>query len=336
MTGVKSLGLGLLILATWATTARSDVISGSGTTQWVSWTTWSFAPQASVSYSTVTTPTLVALPTSSPSPSSSASVSAPAESTPAVKPSAVVTPMPPASSGYQADAFLNFGSGPYPDASGLTTGNASAFQNSPVLRAFLGDSPTSQQLASFEQTVLQRVQQTYQQSGVPIRLTTDPGVSAAHTMSVVSGTSFPGNGQAVGITNVGQNGFAFLDKFTGATSLDQLEWALAHNISHELMHAFGIGTHPDQTGKYIDSGVAPWSLMTDANAGFSPAAAQLLHSTDLDSVGAKVSATGAQLIDGDQVITPEPAALALWCAGLLGAWSVGSRRKTAGETSQAA
>ena len=321
MTGVKSLALGLCVVAILATTARADVIDGAGTTQWLSWSNWSIYPQTPIAISPVA-PAAEAVS----SPASTVN----ATPAPSELPSAVVTPMPTSTpnAAFQADAFLNFGSGPYPDAAGLTTGTAQSFQNSPVLQSFLGPNPTAQQLNTFEQTVLQRVQQTYQQSGIPIRLTLDPTVSAAHTMSIVSNAYYAANSQAVGITDVGQNGFVFLDKFTGATTLDQLEWALAHNISHELMHAFGIGFHPDQTGTYIDSGIASWSLMTNPNSGFSPAAAQLLRSTNLDAIGNNVAAPGAQVIDGDQVITPEPATLVLWTAGLLGAWAARQRRKT--------
>ena len=43
------------------------------------------------------------------------------------------------------------------------------------------------------------------------------------------------------MTQVGGNGFSFIDQIApSAHSLDQLEWIVAHNISHELMLAFGV------------------------------------------------------------------------------------------------
>ena len=58
-----------------------------------------------------------------------------------------------------------------------------------------------------------------------------------------------------------------------AQNLDQLEWIVAHNLSHELMLAFGVGENYDHTGNYIDAPVANWAMMTSPNATFSPAAA---------------------------------------------------------------
>ena len=70
-----------------------------------------------------------------------------------------------------ADANLNLSSGPYPLASTITTGNAQPWYNSSQISGFFGGQPTPQQVASFDNVVVQRVEQTFQQSGVPITLT---------------------------------------------------------------------------------------------------------------------------------------------------------------------
>ena len=76
------------------------------------------------------------------------------------------------------------------------------------------------------------------------------------------------------MTQVGASGFSFIDKIApSAQSVDQLEWIVAHNISHELMLAFGVPENYDQTGTYIDSKVASWSMMVSPTSTFSPAAA---------------------------------------------------------------
>ena len=105
----------------------------------------------------------------------------------------------------------------------------------------------------------------------PPLLTTDPTVPAHHTLSVVSGLSYAANANAIGITDVGHDGFGFLDKLKLRDRLDELAWAVAHNVSHELMHAFGVATHADPTGTYIDSATATWGLLTDPQSTFSPA-----------------------------------------------------------------
>ena len=66
--------------------------------------------------------------------------------------------------------------------------------------------------ASVRQHGRQRVEQAFQQSGVPLTLTTDPTVPAAHMMSVVSGTSSHFTPDAIGETDLGRNGFNFIDQ----------------------------------------------------------------------------------------------------------------------------
>jgi len=214
-----------------------------------------------------------------------------------------------------ADAFINFGNGPFASADKLTSGNAQPWYLSPAVTQLLGGVPNAQQRADFTNTVLQRVEQTYQLSGVPVQLTTDPNTPAAHSVSVVSGTGSPLNSLYAGVTQEGGNGFSFIDKFAGAQSLDQLEWVVAHNIAHELMHAFG-GEHHDTTGTYLDSATTPWSVMADPNARFSPAEVQDLLSHDFTQTTDSSGADG-QLVSGLPMAAPEPASIAAWT--LLGA-----------------
>ena len=87
------------------------------------------------------------------------------------------------------DAFVNLGLGPYADASTVTSGNAQPWYNSPQVANLFGGTPTAPQQQAFENAVLQRVEQTYQLTGVPVTLTTDPNIPVAHTLSVVSNTS---------------------------------------------------------------------------------------------------------------------------------------------------
>lgn len=238
----------------------------------------------------------------------------------------------PAQSSASADGFINFGPGPYPDATSLTSGGAAAWYLSPAVEHVYGGVPNAQQQADFTNQVLKDVQQTFSLSGLSPTLTTDPGANANHTLSVVSNTAYSPNPDAIGITNVGGNGFSFIDKLSGAQSVTELEWALAHNLAHELMHAFGVAVHHDQTGTYLDAATASWPLLTDPNTVFSPAAVQdiLSHNYGRNSA---TGSLGAELIDGDQTIlaqaVPEPATLALWGTLALGACALRRCRRAA-------
>jgi hypothetical protein len=226
----------------------------------------------------------------------------------------------PAAQTFAADAFINLGNAPYTEASLLTTGGAQPWYDSPVVDKLFNGQPTASQIADFSNTILQRVQHTYQLSGVPVHLTIDPTVSAAHTVSVVSNTSYTGNANAIGITDMGNNGFSFIDKIaTYANSVDQLEWAVAHNVAHELMHSFGVDHH-DTTGTYLDAATSPWSVLIDPNTVFGPAAVQDLLSKNFQDRANPTSAYGAQGLDpgtslGAQPV-PEPTTWAMW--GLVG------------------
>ena len=99
------------------------------------------------------------------------------------------------------------------------------------------------------------------------------------------------------MTQVGASGFSFIDKIApSAQSVDQLEWIVAHNISHELMLAFGVPENYDQTGTYIDSKVANWSMMVSPTSTFSPAAAaaitQALATQNTDEFGQSTGRPG--------------------------------------------
>jgi hypothetical protein len=213
----------------------------------------------------------------------------------------------------------------------LTTGNGQPWYTSPAVEKVFGGQPNAQQQADFANGVLQDVQQTFQLSGgLAPRITIDPSVPAHHTLSVVSGTSYGGNPDAVGITDVGNNGFSFIDKLPYAQSVEQLQWAVAHNVSHELMHAFGVSQHDDQTGNYLDSAVARWEMLTDPNAQFSPQAIADIQATGFGPNSAGL--LGAQVIDGAMELlspapVPEPATIALW--GLAAAAVIAQRRRTA-------
>ncbi len=282
-----------------------------------------------------------------PTPSSSAvsTVSAPsvqmaARLAPA--PAAVSTPAPVVSTpppSNTADAFLNFGSGPYPSASALGADSASAWYNSPVVTKVFGGTPSASQQLSFEAEVRDVVQKIYNNSGLPIDVTIDPSRASNHTMSLVSNASASSTINAIGLTEVGRSGMTFVDKFGQAANVDQLAEAVGHNMAHELMHAFGIAEHPDTTGSYIDAGQTSWSLLTDPNTTFSPDAKALLLSLRDNANTTSPNALGAQMLASGSTPTtcncpacqalrcgsginpapvPEPATVALWTIGGLG------------------
>jgi hypothetical protein len=225
------------------------------------------------------------------------------------------------SSGATANAFINFGSSNYADASSLLTGAPTAWYNSPTVQAaFGGHTPTVEQQAEFTSAVLNDVRHTFQLAGLNPTITTDPSVSASHMISVVSGAWYGPNSNAIGITNVGDSGFGFIDKLSYATSVDQLAWAVAHNVSHELMHAFGVSSHPDTSGDYVDAAVATWSVLTSPDSTFSPEAASLMNQSGFGDLSQN-GGMGSQGIDGAQEIlspVPEPATYLGWSLALAG------------------
>ncbi len=244
---------------------------------------------------------------------------------PAAAPAATIGP---------AAAFINFGAAPYAEQSNLTAGSIQGWASSPVVAAAFGHAPSAAEQAAFRQAVLHDVDQTYQQSlgnahdaAPKFYVTDDPGVKAAHMMSVASGVSASGSPLAIGLSDVGTNGFSFIDQFKAALTagsgspVSNLEWAVAHNLAHELMHAFGIGTHPDQSGQYLDSPSSSWAQLTDPNFLLSPAAikavlAQNAVYTNVDGSSTYGAERARELVDTDPttVATPEPAAILLWVA----------------------
>ena len=224
-----------------------------------------------------------------------------------------------------ADAYVNLGTGPYPLASQITTGNAQPWYNSSQISSlFGGQQPSAQQISAFNSAVMQRVEQSFQLSGVSVNLTSNPSVPAAHTLSLVSNTSSNTSPGVIGMTQVGASGFSFIDQQAkSAQSLDQLEWIAAHNLSHELMLAFGVGENYDQTGNYIDARNATWAMMTSPDSTFSQAAAQALALALSSNNTGTTGLNAAQLIDAQPV--PEPTTVVCWLAGLSAAFLL--RRK---------
>ena len=223
--------------------------------------------------------------------------------------------------------FINLGKGPYPQAAAITTGGAQPWYNSTQLTSLFGGQPTAQQIQSFDNTILQRVQQTFSQSGVSVSLTDNPNVAALHTVSLVSNTGSATLSSAIGMTQVGGNGFSFIDHIApSAQSLDQLEWIVAHNISHELMLAFGVPENYDTTGNYIDSKVANWAMMVSPNSTFSPAAAQALDPgpglAEREYLRKPAWSSG---VKPSSAPVPEPTTVAMW--GLAAVAFAVSRRR---------
>jgi hypothetical protein len=250
-------------------------------------------------------------------------------STPASTPATTAPASTPAPSTY--DALINFGNGGFLNTSSLTNGSPQAWYDSSKISGLFGGQPNAQQIASFDSTVLQRVQQTFTLSGVPVTLTDNPNASAAHMLSVVSNAVNPSMTNAIGMTDVGGNGFHFIDNSAPyARSVDQLEWIVAHNLAHELMLSFGVPEVHDQTGQYIDSTTGQMSMFLNPNATFSTGAVQDLLSRNFLKAGGAVFSSGAQLM-GDSSV-PEPTTLAAWglvAGALIAARRVRSRRASA-------
>ncbi len=295
MSAFKPLAVGILVWAASGSVIRAEPITWPSNFNWVAYFAGQNGNGEGDSAPASTSPAAPIAPVAS-QPSLSQPVSTPAitQQPPTVQaaPTAPITvvanapvmqPQPtpavsaaPAPSG-PVDAFINLGNGPYPLQNPITTGNAEAWYNSSQITSLFGGQPNAQQIQSFDNAILSRVQQTFSQSGVPVTLTDDPNVAAAHTLSLVSNTASASLSTAIGMTQVGGSGFSFIDKIApSAQSVDQLEWIVAHNISHELMLAFGVPENYDQSGNYIDSKLANWAMMVGSTSTFSPAAAQAL------------------------------------------------------------
>src|SRR5579885_2978904 len=207
-----------------------------------------------------------------------------------------------------AEGFLNFGAGPYPAAGWIASGNPQPWSTSPQVAALFGGTPTAAQQAAFTVADPQLTEKTFQLSGIPVTLTTDPTVPAAHTLSVVSDSSSIPFPTAIGTTNLGGSGFSFIDQEAKvSSSVGQLELILAHNIAHELMLAFGVPETFDQTGNYIDATNANWSMITGPAATCSPAAAQAINRA-LQAPGPSAGDASLAQSIGPQA-APEPATI---------------------------
>ncbi len=257
---------------------------------------------------------------------------APATVAPAtVAPAAMTTAMSAQASVTAAvpvQAFINVGSGPYPQAAAITTGGAQPWYDSTHLTTLFGGQPTTQQIQSFDNAILQRVQQTFNQSGINVNLTENPNTPALHTISVVSNTSSATLSGAIGMTQVGGNGFSFIDHIaSSAQSIDQLEWIVAHNVSHELMLAFGVPENYDKSGNYIDAKVANWAMMVNPNSVFSSSAAQAINQAlSANAPSSSGSLLGAQEFDPSPAAVPEPTTVAMWSLSAALAFLVSRRR----------
>ncbi len=228
----------------------------------------------------------------------------------------VATPPSTPTSAGVAEGFINFGAGPYPNASWIASGNPQPWYTSPQVAALFGGTPTAAQQAAFTSTVLQLTEQAFNLSGISVSLTTNPNVAAAHTLSVVSDSTSVPFPNSIGTTELGGSGFSFIDQEAKvSSSVGQLEQIVAHNVAHELMLAFGVPEKFDQTGNYIDATNANWAMITSPTATFSPAAAQAINQAlqAANSVGGDSSL--AQYVDPQPV--PEPTTLIAWGLGLL-------------------
>lgn len=323
MSAVKALAWSAVVLvaatqATWA----SGI--GSGQITWTSWATPNGVFQVPVEPA-VTTASLFGAstpPASVPSPSTA--YAAPAPTTYAAP---VATPSTAAVPSARYDAFINLGSGPYPNADHLTSGGAQPWYDSAGVARLFGGTPNAQQQAGFTAAVVQQVERGFALSGVPVTVTTDPNAPAAHTLSVVSHTNSSWGPGVLGLTNIGSNGFDFVGVAArAAQNVAQLESIVAHNVDHELMLAFGVPENYDHTGHFIDSPTANLSMMLDPNATFSQGASLALLGQNFQNNNDPAS-PGAQIIGPMPV--PEPTTIAAWAAVLGGLALARSRRARA-------
>ena len=351
MSALRPLALGILVWTASGSIIRADPITWPSNFNWVAYFAGqngngeSFPAPASTSAAAPVVPA-VSQPSSAqqlpnqavmqPAPTPQAAPISVVANAPVTQP--VATPAisaAPASSG-PVDAFINLGNGPYPLQNAITTGNAQPWYNSSEITSLFGGQPNTQQIQSFDNAILARVQQTFSLSGVSVTLTDNPNVAALHTLSLVSNTASASLSSAIGMTQVGGSGFSFIDKSApSAQSVDQLEWIVAHNISHELMLAFGVPENYDQTGNYIDSKLANWAMMVSPTSTFSAAAAQALTQALAAQNAADSGAPlGAQTINSFESTVPEPATIALWA--LAGAAVIVSGRRRSRASNAAA
>jgi hypothetical protein len=228
------------------------------------------------------------------------------------------------------DALIRMDGGPFPLSDKLVTGDSQAWYNSPVVQSLYGGMPSDSQKQTFENDVLDKVRSTYANSGISLNLTNDPTAAAARTISVVAGAGYGENDKVAGITVMNGDGFSFIDKLDKAASIDDLEWAVARNVAHEMLHAFNVGHH-DTSGNYLDAAVANWDMLIGPDTKFSDDAIADLRTQiaggiidspimGIGNFGQHVEGSvlcahclAAQTLDIQPV--PEPTTIALWLAG---------------------
>jgi hypothetical protein len=238
------------------------------------------------------------------------------------------------------DAYVNLGTSPFAGQSSLTIGEARPWFASDAASKAYGGVPTAQQVQDFGRTVIDRVASTFAKSGLAISVTDDPSARSDHMLSVASGLSASSNPDAIGVSTVGRDGFSFIDKLGYATSADELMWAVAHNVAHELMHAFGGSHHTTVQGGNLDAAVADWSVLIDPETKFSAESIAELTRT-LRQGGAMTRSgmlaqeldhkmachcTQCQILHINGVPVPEPTTIALW-AGMAGLGVLVRRRR---------
>ena len=320
MSAVKNLAWGIVAWAGLATASQAAPVVFDGTS--FSWT--NFEAGGTGNPDVVTNASSLTPPAPAPAPAAPQAPAMETLSAPSPAPAPPAASAAPAAPQGMVDALLNFGTGPYSEAGQITTGGAEAWYLSSGVTSLFGGTPNAQQQQNFVSTVAQRVEQTFQLSGVPLTVSTDPNLPAAHVMSIVAGTASAFTPGAIGETDIGRSGFSFIDQIAkSAQNVDQLEWILAHNISHELMLAFGVPEVHDQSGNYIDSTKANINMMLSPTATFSPGAAQALLAQNFLS-SAPMTGTEPQMIGASPV--PEPATIAVW-GFVVGAAVVASRRR---------
>ena len=212
------------------------------------------------------------------------------------------------------DGYVNLGTGPYADSTLIANGTPTPWYTSSAITRLFGGTPTFQQALSFDQAVMQDVQQTFQSSGVSITLSDNPNVAALHSLSLVANASSAAFNGAIGTTILNGSGLSFIDPIAAASqSLNQLELIAAHNIAHELMLAFGVGEYYDQSGNYIDSTNANFAMMVNPNATFSAGAAQALRNVLSPDGSGQIMVKMPQMLNTSDVTpAPEPATMVLW------------------------
>ncbi len=276
MSAVKALALCALVVAAATHPAKAGALDRADLS-WVSWTpsgvietpaTSSVAPATTASLFGAGTSPYASMtpPASQPAPAAAAPIAYVATS----------APVAPAPARARTTPTSTWATGPIPTPA--TSPPAAPTPGRAARRSPASSAARSRRRSrrASPNAIVQRVEQTFAQSGVPITVTANPNAPAAHTLSVVSGTTSAW-GPVLGLTNIGGNGFDFIDQAAKVSqSVDQLEWVVAHNISHELMLAFGVPENYDQTGKYIDARDANLSMMLNPKATFSQSAAQEL------------------------------------------------------------